>query len=349
MKKVTIQDVAKELNLSRNTVARALNNSDTVAYETRYLVIKKACELGYLKVAPAVLNEFKLKTSLNEYKTIVVLARRELCAFWNSIIMGISDEVNKNGCKLRLNFISDEDEANLTLPLDFTENVDAILFIGVFTLKYTDMILKMKLPTVFLDEPPNGFGDYGNNDVLVCEGKNSIRKITEHLVSQGMKKIGFIGDVTFCESIKQRYEGFLEGMRLANLPVDPAIVAVTHKVKRYYKIEEVEATISSFPYIPDAIVCANDDIALDTIRCLKKRGYRVPEDVAVTGFDNVEGLTQVEPMLTTVAVRNQKIGKRLVQQLLWRMDNPDFPREIISIETQPIFRISSKRNIENNE
>lgn len=346
MKKVTIQDVAKELNLSRNTVARALNNSDTVAYETRYLVIKKACELGYLKLAPAVLNEFKLKTNMTDYKTIVVLARRELCAFWNSIIMGISDEVNKNGCKLRLNFISD-DEENLTLPLDFTENVDAVLFIGVFTCKYTDMILKMKLPTVFLDEPANGFGSYGYNDVIVCEGKNSIRMITEHLISQGMKKIGFIGDVTYCESIKQRYEGFLDGMRLANLTVDPDIVAVSHKANRYYKIEEVEATISAFPYIPEAIVCANDDIALDTIRCLKKRGYRVPEDVAVTGFDNVEGLTQVEPILTTVAVRNQKVGKRLVQQLLWRMENPDFPREIISIETQPIIRMSSKRNFEN--
>ncbi|HCL01652.1 MAG TPA: LacI family transcriptional regulator [Lachnoclostridium phytofermentans] len=347
MKKVTIQDVAKELNLSRNTVARALNNSDTVAYETRYLVIKRACELGYLKLAPAVLNEFKLKTSMNDYKTIVVLARRELCAFWNSIIMGISDEVNKNGCKLRLNFISDEDEENLTLPLDFTENVDAILFIGVFTNKYTDMILKMKLPTVFLDQPANGLGGFGYNDVIVCEGKNSIRMIMEHLTSQGMKKIGFIGDVTYCESIKQRYEGFLDGMRLADLSVDPDIVTVSHKADRYYKIEEVEETISAFPYIPEAIVCANDDIALYVIRCLRKRGYRIPEDVAVTGFDNIEGLTQVESILTTVAVRNQKVGKRLVQQLLWRMENPDFPREIISIETQPIIRMSSIRNLEN--
>lgn len=341
MRKVTIQDVAKELNLSRNTVARALNNSDTVAYETRYMVIKKACDMGYLKLSPAVLNEFKLKNNLNDFKTIVVLAKRELSVFWNSIIMGISDEVNKNGCKLRLNFVSDEDEQNLVLPLDFTENVDAVLFISVFSPKYTDMIMKMKLPTVSLDSQVNTYGYKYLSDVIVCEGRNSIRQITESMFDNGLTKVGFIGDISYCESIKQRYDGYCEAHRLHQIDMDDRIVAVNHKEYRYYKTYEVEEVINNFPYMPDAIVCANDDIALDTIRCLMKRGYQIPEDVAVSGFDNVEGLTQVEPMLTTVAVRNQKVGKRLVQQLLWRIENPDFPQEVISIETEPIFRKST--------
>jgi Bacterial regulatory proteins, lacI family. len=110
MKKVTIQDVARELNLSRNTVAKALNNSDKVSYDTRYLVIKKAYEMGYTKLSPAVLNEFKLHTKMEETKTIVVLTRREISLYSNSIIMGISDELNINGCKIQLNFISDQDE-----------------------------------------------------------------------------------------------------------------------------------------------------------------------------------------------------------------------------------------------
>lgn len=346
MRKVTIQDVAKELNLSRNTVARALNNSDTVAYETRYMVIKKACDMGYLKVSPSVLNEFKLKNNMNDYKTIVVLAKRELSVFWNSIIMGISDEVNKNGCKLRLNFVSDDDEANLTLPLDFTESVDAVLFISVFSNKYTDMILKMKLPTVFLDAPVNTYDNSYYSDVVVCEGKNSIRRITEQMFSNGLRKIGFIGDVSYCESLKQRYDGYCEAHRMNHIPLDEKIIAITHKENRYYKTYEVEEAINAFPYIPDAIVCANDDIALDTIRCLRKRGYSVPEDVAVSGFDNVEGLTQAEPILTTVAVRNQRVGKRLVQQLLWRFEHPEYPKEVISIATEPIFRKSTLKVIE---
>ena len=96
--------------------------------------------------------------------------------------------------------------------------------------------------------------------------------------------------------------------------------------------------MDGFPYIPEAIVCANDDIALDVIRCLKSRGISVPGDVAVTGYDDMESLTRVEPFLTTVRVPKQKLGRRIVQQLIWRMNHPDFPREVVIIEVQVIFR-----------
>ena len=101
MKRVTIQDVARELNLSRNTVSKALSNSSTVAYETRYLVIEKAYEMGYSKLSPAVLNQFKIRDKLDNTKAIVVLARREISVFWNSIIMGISDELKNTDANCR--------------------------------------------------------------------------------------------------------------------------------------------------------------------------------------------------------------------------------------------------------
>lgn len=343
MKKVTIQDVAKELKLSRNTVAKALNNSNTVAYETRYMVIKKACEMGYQKLAPAVLNEFKLKNSINDYKTIVVIIRRELSMFWNSIIMGISDEASKNGCRLRLSFVSDEDERDLVLPIEFMEDVDAVISICVFSRQYVEQIIKMDLPLVILDAPAEKDEMFSNGDYIICESRNSTRTLTESLIQEGIKKIGFIGDITYCTSVKERYEGYLDALNNANISIDPSIIATGHKENRYYKTEEVEAAISNFSYIPEGIVCANDDIALDVIRCLKKRGLSVPKDVIITGFDNVESMTQAEPVLTTVKVNNQKLGKRLVQQVLWRIENPDFPRETAYIETKPIFRSSSVR------
>lgn len=341
MKKVTIQDVAKELKLSRNTVAKALNNSDSVAYETRYMVIKKACEMGYQKLAPAVLNEFKLKNNINDYKTIVVIIRRELSMFWNSIIMGISDEASKKGCRLRLSFVSDDDEKNLVLPIEFMEEVDGVIFICVFSQAYVEQINKMNLPMVFLDAPAERNEMPLNGDYLICESRNSTRILTESLIQQGARKIGFIGDTTYCTSVKDRYEGYKDALLNAKIDIDPSIIATGHKDNRYYKTEEVEQAIAGFSYIPEGIVCANDDIALDVIRCLKKRGLSVPNDVAITGFDNVESMTQAEPVLTTVKVNNQKVGKRLVQQLLWRMENHGFPKETLYIETKPIFRNSS--------
>lgn len=69
----------------------------------------------------------------------------------------------------------------------------------------------------------------------------------------------------------------------------------------------------------------------------------VPQDVAVTGYDNLEGVAQVEPFLTTVRVGNQRLGRRLVQQLMWRLQNPSFPKEVIFIGVEVIFRQSSNK------
>lgn len=343
MKKVTIQDVAKELNLSRNTVAKALNNSDTVSYETRYVVIEKAYEMGYSKLSPVVLNEFKLRNKIDESKTIVVLTRRELSFFFNSIIMGISDELNKYGCKLQFNFISEQDERNLVIPLDLQVEVSGIMILSVFSKDYIDQIMKQNIPIIFMDAPSEIESICNYGDVVICESKNSIKMITADLISRGLKKIGFIGDITYCKTINDRYQGYLCALEAAGIVPDETIVAAYHTARKFYNANEVEAALNRFPYMPEAIVCANDDIALDVIRCLKNKGLSVPGDVAVTGYDNVEGMAQVEPFLTTVRVGNQRLGRRLVQQLMWRIQNQTFPKEVTFIGVEVIFRQSSNK------
>ncbi|AGC68120.1 HTH-type transcriptional repressor PurR [Thermoclostridium stercorarium subsp. stercorarium DSM 8532] len=345
MKRVTIQDIARELNLSRNTVSKALRDSDQVSYETKCMVIKKAYEMGYTKLSPAVLKQSGLSTVSDKIKTVVVLLKREISLFWNSIIMGISEELNRCGFKLQLNFISEEDEKNLVLPLDLEEDVSGIIILSVFSQNYIEKILKQNIPTVFLDAPGNVETIAHHSDIVLCEGINSVKAITSDLISRGMKKIGFIGDITYCRTINDRYQGYLKALEEAGIEADNSIIAAHHVKNRYYAAEEVEAALDGFPYIPEAIVCANDDIALDVIRYLKSRGVSVPGDVAVTGYDDIEDLTRAEPFLTTVRVPKQRLGRRLVQQLMWRMQYPDFPKEIVIIEVQVIFRESSKKNI----
>lgn len=343
MKKVTIQEVAKELKLSRNTVAKALSNSDTVAYETRYVVIKKAYEMGYSKLSPVVLNEFKIKDKLEKTRTIVVLARRELSTFWNRIIMGISDELNKNNCKLQFNFISEEDERERTLPIDLQSEISGIIMLSVFDKEYVNLIMKKDVPVVFLDGPSDLYNIISLGDVVVFEGSNSVKILTEHLINQGVKKIGFIGDITYCKTIADRYFGFCYALKNATIEMDERIVITEHVPYKYYRREEVEAAMRKMPYIPEAIVCANDDIAKDVILYLKNLGMSVPKDVAVTGFDNKDEISMISPALTTVHIGNQRMGRRLVQQLLWRIEHTDFPKEVVMISTEVMIRESSVR------
>jgi len=341
MKKVTIQDVARELNLSRNTVARALNNSDTVAYETRYMVIEKACEMGYLKVSPSVLNEFRLHGNKNETKTFLVIARREISVFWNSIIMGISDMVNQNGYRLRFDFVNDEEERRLILPVDFKEEVDGVILISVFSKEYLTEILKKELPTICLDFPAALDKSEYPVDIVVSEGMESVRTITKQLIKQGIKRIGFIGDISYCRTIRDRYAGYSAALAEFGLEAPQDAVAVGHVPSRYYAQEEIEAYINHLTNMPEAIVCANDVIAFMVVKALRARGLSVPEDVAVTGFDNQEELSRMDPFLTTVRVGNTRLGKRLACQLLFRLKHPELPQEIVTVDTKVVYRESS--------
>lgn len=343
MKKVTIQDVARELNLSRNTVARALNNSDTVAYETRYMVIEKACEMGYRKVSPSVLNQFRLHSSRAEAKAVLVLARREISVFWNSIIMGISDTVNQNGCRLRFDFVSEEEEHRLILPMDLREEIGGIILISVFSKEYLEEILKKNVPTVCLDFPEELNRAEYPVDIVLSEGMGSICTITKQLLSQGLRRIGFVGDTSYCRTIKDRYAGYMAALEEYGVRQEESLAAVRHVPGRYYTQEEVNGYLDSLKQFPEAIICANDVIAFLVVKALRARGVSVPEDVAVTGFDDQEGLSSVDAFLTTVRVENTKLGKRLAYQLLFRLQQPELAWETVTVNTEVVYRESSKK------
>jgi len=116
-------------------------------------------------------------------------------------------------------------------------------------------------------------------------------------------------------------------MGSAGLEVDESIVAVHHLPNRFYEANEIEAVLKKFPYLPEAIVRANDDIALNVIKYLKKQGISIPEDVAITGYDNLEGMMHVvEPFLTTARFSKHGLGRRLAQQLMWGRTIPNLPK-----------------------
>ena len=342
MKKVTIKEIANEMGLSRNTVAKALTNSDVVSYNTRRAVIEKANELGYQKLpanASRILNQVNTQVA----KTILVLAYTDISVFWNEIILGISEELKNNGYKLRFNFISPEDEASMLLPIDWEDEAEGILLLSVFSESFIRKIMEKKLPVVFLDCPTDSstFTKYG--DVLVSEGKEAMKKVVNHLIVQGIKKFSYLGDITYCKSVRERYEGFTAALEQANLSIDSKLMMTNHVANRYYEGFEVEGALASLKELPEAIVCANDDVAQFAIRYLKSKNIRIPEDIAVTGYDNLESMTHVEPFLTTVNVENQLLGRRLVQQLMFRLKHPEFKPEVIHVGTDVIFRGSSKK------
>jgi LacI family transcriptional regulator len=263
--------------------------------------------------------------------------------------MGINNELNVHGCNINIQFANEENPQQLDYISGITPTLVGILVLSVYSDKFLWPFLDLGVPMVFLD---TGITDvdraFLRGDVVLNEGLYSVESLTRHLIAQGIKNIGFIGDITYCRSIRDRYEGFLLGLKSTDIEPDESVIAVKHMPERYYLRHEVEEALSCFKYIPEAIVCANDDIAMHVIGALRAREFRVPDDVAVTGYDDLESLIEhITPFISTVKIHHAELGRRLARQLMWRIENPDASKEIIVIRGEVIIRGSSARQAKN--
>ena len=347
MKKVLIKDIAKEMGLSRNTVAKALKNDSSVLEETRKRVVNTAYKMGYSKLSEDVMKYIeKEKESLGskKSKSYAVVMGEASSDFWEGIIVGIQDEINRNHGSCVAYFIKEEDERNLMLPSNLTPaETEGIICLTVFSEAYTKKIMDLGIPMVFLDSPIRKLPYNYTHDIVMIEGKQSIYEITTDLINQGCKSLGFIGDITYCQSIYDRWLGFKEAMEGRNIKIDSKFCLTGYTKYHYYVRDELESKLDELDKVPDAFVCANDDIAIVVIQYYKKKGYRIPEDLAVTGFDNRKTGLIIEPHLTTVDPTKRRLGRRLVTQLLWRIQNPTMRNEIITVTTKVYYRESSRK------
>lgn len=344
MKKVLVQDIAKRLQLSRNTVAKALKNSNEVSDITKDKVIQTALEMGYSKIDEQLIKiikeRMKQQKSIKE-KKIVVISKRDIVEFWNRIIVGISDALKEIDYTFNLVFIGDEEEEKVILPKEIRHGeIEGIIGLSIFNPEFMKALLSYKIPVVFFDMPvetkslQQGF----EADTVVVEGYNSVNEIVRGLIESGKKKFSFIGDIHYCKTIFDRYLGFRAALEEAGMPYFKEISFTEHMPVKYYDCNELEVCLKEMPYLPDAIICANDDVGVSVVQYFIQKGYRIPEDIAVTGFDDKISAKISNPQLTTVHVDNEYIGYRIVETVLRRIQNPNLPYESISIATKPIYR-----------
>ena len=340
MGKVTIQSMAKDLGLSRNTVSLALKRSELVSHKTQEMVFRYAGKVGYIDYGPE--REQKEPVNQTVYH-IMILRKPDVAVYWDKVINGISREASKNNCQTQVAVVSDEDEKNGQFPLGLDEKIHAVFCVKLLSWDYMKKIKDQGYHVVILD-------DYQNplhrplGDVVRIEGLKATSALTSHLISQGMKRIGFVNEHSDTyETMHDRYMGYLDAMKQAGLEPEENLVRPNMEGADFYTVECFEQLVSEFTEQPDAVVCGNDQIAQYLTYALRKRGLRVPEDVAVTGFDNDE-VDMLDPFFSTVYVNANWLGQRMVQSFLWRMQNPDAPYEKIVVNGEVIIRKSSCKN-----
>lgn len=346
-KRVTIQDIADELGLSRNTVSKALNNSEGLAEATRQRIIQKAMEMGYKQFAFA--HTIVEHQALSDQLTVATGDRREIALlstvyltaphFSSLMLDAFQREISQLGYTLNVHRVSEDDLANLTLPLTFDpDRVAAVMCVEMFDPVYDEMLCKLGLPILFVDTPAHPHGETLPADQLYMENETQILRLVNDMLGLGRRRIGFIGDWEHCQSFYERYAAFRLGMLMAGVDVDERFLI------KFNFVNEIGQELERLEEMPDLFICANDFVALDAMQALRARGLDVPRDVMLAGFDDSAESRRCMPPLTTIHTHTQIMAYSAVQLLSSRIKEPSLDFRRVYTETELIYRASTARS-----
>lgn len=331
----TIHDIAKELNLAASTVSRALNDNPLISLKTRNKIKKMAEEMGYRPNAMAA--NFRTKRT-NTIGVIVPLINRH---FFSSVISGIEDVAYQQGFAVTISQSNDNFEKEDKIAHTFFANrVDGlILSIAMETKTYDHLKLftDRNIPLVFFDRVV----DEINAHKIVVDDFGAAYLATKHLIDQGRKHIAVIGGPLNLTIYKNRQQGYCKALKDAGLEFDNSGV-INNSLTREDGIKAIKKLLEATTK-PDAIFCANDTTALSAIIYLQKKGYKVPEDIAIVGFSNEPFSEVVTPSISTIKQPGFEIGQKaaelIINQITKKEKTPKF--ETITMKTELIVRNSS--------
>lgn len=258
-----------------------------------------------------------------------------------NIIHQIAKEFTSRNINLVYVYLPTSIDETYVLPAALTGGTaNGMIVLNVYNQRLLHLLAEARIPKVFLDTADSVLPEELNGDMILMENKNSVYKITSHMIEQGRQSFGFIGDISYAKSNHQRYDGFLKALDDHGLSLDPSMTLTTPIGIDTYK-EEIESFLDSLPKMPDAFVCANDHVGCILLQLLEKRGLRIPQDIAVSGFDkNIEN--PLSESLTTAEVPTMGLGLRLATQILFRIQHPDDPFEVIYLATKVLFCSSTE-------
>ena len=302
MKKPTLEQIAKECNVTKGLVSRALGGKNNVSDATREKIIRKATELGY---DTSKLKAYKVSTN----HVLLIGSNRILFKedFWQPIITSISSTLSRNNLIMEY-FVFDEDHIDeATLKKLKESSHSAFIVIHVTPTPIMNILLQKNKPTVVVD--PKTF--YSEATQFKFSNYDSTYLATQRLIEQGHTSIAFYGSDSHSTSFRERHEGFMACMETYKKQVKSTSIIFDNTLKNYADEEMFTQAINNNDIT--AIVCANDIIALNAIKALNRLNKRVPDDVSVIGFDNIKAGEFMYPRLSTFNIPRQEIGEEVAK------------------------------------
>lgn len=340
--KVTVQDIADSLHLSRITVSKALNNSPNVSADTKEMVLKKAREMNYKYINYNALPDEDISTAPSKSFAFVMQMNPDAFHIGSGIMAQLEQEIRKKGYSLTLHTITQHDISSMSLPANLNKNqVAAAICLEMFHPEYSRLICSLGIPVLFIDACVHFQSLRPHSDLLLMESRSSVYKmLTAVCEKHPLSSMGFVGDIDHCLSFRERYEGFLLAAASCGIETQPyhIIAPDCHYGEPGWMLRQLQ----NMEKLPDLFCCANDVLAQVLIQNLRDSGRRVPEDVMVCGFDGISFMNPAMNCLTTVNTPCRELGACAAQLLFQRIATPQKMYTATYVETEICFRDTTR-------
>jgi LacI family transcriptional regulator len=337
----TLYDVARAAGVSTATVSRVVHGNDRVRPATRQRVLEVIDELGYVPDAAAQSMAWQRKEVIG---LVTITARgpetdveREGMAFIEEVLRGVQVALSKVGWPVLISVLSAAERSDAFQQLrKISAKVDGLVIVEGIVSSEQLALLAERVPVVVaagsLDEP--------NADVVDADNWSGTTALVRHMLEQhGKKRLFYVDGPPEAPDGRERRRAFEEAVdRHPGAAVTGCFEGRFAASSGQLAVRELLAGPARD--LPDAIICANDQMAIGAMRELLAAGIRVPADVAVTGFDDIRFGALFTPPLTTVRQSMRLLGERACSCLLERIADPALPHRAERLPTELIVRES---------
>jgi LacI family transcriptional regulator len=319
---VTIKDVARLSGVSSMTVSRVINGSERVRPVTRQRVERAIAELGYVpsRLARGLIRQ---KTG-----TLAMIVPDVANPFFTLIVRGAEDIARRAGYRI----ILCDTRANLAIEREVIEEMIAHRVEGIAIAPVSDRsrghlerLARFGVQFVLIDRTVPGV----ESDVVVGDSLGGARRLVEHLISHGHRRIGFITESDDVSTARDRRQGYLAALAAAGVELDPSLIV--------YSTVDPPGGFDGMRLLlelaepPTAVFTVNNLVAVGAIEAVRAYNLEVPDDVALVCYDDIEYASRLYPFLTVMSQPAETLGKLGTQLLLERIEGraPEQPRLVV--------------------
>lgn len=326
---ITIRDVAQKAGVSVATVSRYINRYPNISEEISTRIQQVMDELNYSPLMAA-RNLAKRKTS-----TVGLLSFSVEYGFFGPLVSGLEDALKENGCNLLIStYPRDMKESDPPIGPHNTDGV--VVFSNTLSEECLAEWYRVHFPVVLVHRTAPETLRLPSVNI---ENRKSAFKLVEHLIKvHGRMHIVFVRAPEYQEDDHYREEAYRAALKEYSIPFDPNLI-IGGNYNRKAARQAMEEFLCNNPPLFDAVFAGDDDLALSVISALQSAGLKIPEDVAVVGFDDQRFSRLLVPPLTTVHAPTEEVGREAGRQMIKLLNGQEFEHERI-LPTKLVIRKS---------